>query len=98
VAYFLSVIRAAYEEFGRNVGDLKDGRGVKTQLVLQAIAQTVGDFSISELHDRCPSVGWDMVRHVLRNERASGRLQSIGKGRGARWRKIVNEVASQKTG
>lgn len=92
VAYFLSIVRAAYEEFARNVGDIRDGRGVKTQLVLQAITQSVGDFSISELHDRCPSVGWDMVRHVLRSERDAGRLESVGKGRGAKWRKIANKV------
>lgn len=98
VAYFLGIVRAAYDEFARNVGDIKDGRGVKTQLVLQAIAQTVGDFSISELHERCPSVGWDMVRHVLRIERDAGRLEVVGKGRGARWRKIENEATRPKMG
>ncbi len=61
---------------------------MKTQLVLQAIAQTIGDFSISELHQRCPSVGWDMLRYVLRSERDAGRVQPLGRGRGARWRKI----------
>lgn len=89
ITYFLGIIRAAYDEFARDVGDLRDGRGVKTQLVLQAIAAMLGDFSISDLHDRCPSVGWDMLRHVLRRERDAGRLESIGRGRGARWRKIT---------
>jgi Fic family protein len=88
VSYFLTIVRAAYDEFARDVGELRDGRGAKTQLVLQAVAQTIGDFSVSELHQRCPSVGWDMLRHVLRNERDAGRLQAIGRGRGARWRKI----------
>jgi Fic family protein len=100
VAYLLSVFRAAYEEFARDVGELRAGRGMKTQLVLQAIAQMVGDFSISELHERCPSVGWDMVRYVLRNERDAGRLQPIGRGRGSRWRKIDigNEVMAEERG
>ena len=89
VAYFLGVVRAAYDEFGRDMGDLRDGRGMKTQLVLQAIKQTIGDFSISELHQRCPSVGVDMLRHVLRAERDAGRLAAIGRGRNARWRKIA---------
>jgi Fic family protein len=87
VSYFLSVVRAAYDEFVRDVGELRDGRGTKTRLVLQAIDQMIGDFSVSELHQRCPSVGWDMVRYVLRGERDSGRVQAIGRGRGARWRK-----------
>lgn len=64
VNYFLSVVRAAYDEFVRDVGELRDGRGMKTQLVLQAISQAIGDFSASELHQRCPSIRWDMLRHV----------------------------------
>lgn len=88
VSYFLSVVNAAYAEFGDRVGDLKQARGMKTQLVLQAIDQSLGNFSISELHQRCPTVGWDMLRHVLRNEREAGRLEALGRGRGARWRKL----------
>ena len=87
VAYFLSVVKAAYEEFAGGVGELREGRGMKTHLVLQAVDQMFGDFSISELHERCPTVGWDMVRHVLRAERDAGRLEAVGRGRGARWRK-----------
>jgi Fic family protein len=88
VSYFLSIVRAAYDEFSRDLGELREGRGMKTQLVLRAIGQMVGDFSASELQQRCPSVGWDMIRLVLRSERDAGRLQVVGRGRGARWRKI----------
>jgi hypothetical protein len=87
VSYFLSVVKAAYSEFSERVGELKDGRGMKTQMVLQAVEQTPGDFSISELHRRCPTVGWDMLRHVLRREREADRLEVVGRGRGSRWRK-----------
>ena len=87
VTYFLGIVRAAYDEFVRDVGELRDGRGMKTHLVLQALSQMIGDFSVSELHQRCPSVGWDMLRHVLRSERDAGRLRTVGRGRGARWRK-----------
>ena len=93
VAYFLGVVRAAYDEFARDVGELHGGRGMKTQLVLRAIGQMIGDFSASELHQRCPSVGWDMLRYVLRGERDAGRLQAIGRGRGARWQKITTRNA-----
>ncbi|MGH7088375.1 MAG: Fic family protein [Stellaceae bacterium] len=88
VGYFLGIVRAAYDEFARDLGELRDGRGMKTQLVLQAISQMIGDFSASELHQRCPSVGVDMLRHVLRSERDAGRLQVVGRGRGARWRRV----------
>jgi len=88
VSYFLGVVRAAYGEFARDVGELKDGRGMKTQLVLWAIRDRVGDFSISEIHEQCPSVGLAMLRRVLRAERDAGRIGVIGKGRASRWRKI----------
>jgi len=87
VAYFLGVVKAAYEEFAQGVGEIRDGRGAKTRLVLQAIDRIIGDFSVSELHQRCPSAGIDMVRHVLRAEREAGRLIVIGHGRGAKWRR-----------
>jgi Fic family protein len=92
VAYFLSIVKAAYEEFSERVGELRGGRGMKTQLVLQAVDQAVGSFSISELHQRCPTVGWDMLRYVLRNEKEAGRLEVVGRGRGSRWRKIPGET------
>jgi Fic family protein len=88
VAYFLGVVKAAYDEFARDAGSQRDGRGAKTELVRQAIGQMLGDFSISELHQRCPSVGWDMLRHVVRQERDAGRLEATGRGRGARWRRV----------
>jgi Fic family protein len=87
VAYFLGVVKAAYDEFARGVGDISGGRGAKTRLVRQAIDRMIGDFSVSELHQRCPSAGLDMVRHVLRAERDAGRLEVSGYGRGARWRR-----------
>jgi Fic family protein len=101
VGYFLSVARAAYDEFARDLGELRDGRGMKTQLVQQAIGRMIGDFSASELHQRCPSVGVDMLRNVLRGERDAGRLQVVGHGRGARWRKVEaagNEVIREEKG
>jgi Fic family protein len=101
VGYFLSVVRAAYDEFARDLGELRDGRGMKTRLVRQAISEMIGDFSAFELHQRCPTVGVDMLRHILRSERDAGRLQVVGRGRGARWRKVPvagNGVISEKRG
>jgi hypothetical protein len=60
---------------------------VNSGLVLRAIDRIIGDFSVSELNQRCPSAGIDLVRHVLRDEREVGRLMVIGYGRGAKWRR-----------
>lgn len=96
VAYFLAVLKAAYEEFSTSVGEIKETRGAKTRLVLQAVEMMRGPFTISELHGHCPSVGFDMVRRVLRTERDAERLAVTGTGRGARWMRILDEGGNEK--
>ncbi len=85
--YFLSVMLASYEEFERRVGMVSSGPGSKTGMVLSTISGFLGDFSISNIEKACPTVSRDMIRHVLFKERDAGRIVSIGKGRGAKWRK-----------
>lgn len=93
VAYLLSVIQAAYDELARRVEELKGQRGAKMAFVRQAIEQLVGDFSVGELHNRIPSVGIDLIRKVLKDEKAAGRIISLGRGRSARWRKTARKAA-----
>ncbi|HAG81729.1 MAG TPA: cell filamentation protein Fic, partial [Cyanobacteria bacterium UBA12227] len=45
------------------------------------------DFSIKELQERCPTVGIDLIRRILRREREAGHLTCIGRGADARWHK-----------
>ena len=89
IAYLLSVIQAAYGELGERVEELKGQRGAKTAFVKQAIERLIGDFSVSELQTRIPSVGVDLIRKVLKDEKAAKRIVSLGRGRSARWRKVA---------
>jgi Fic family protein len=84
--YFLGTMLAAYKEFENRVGILTDGRGAKTELVLEAIRRFYGDFSVSELQAQCPNVGIDLIRRLLRQERKAGNLECLGRGPAARWR------------
>ena len=89
VEYLLGVvILSAWQEFERRVGLVQGGRGTKTELVLDVIRRLAGEFSVADLQARCPTVGIDMVRHVLRRERDAGRVECLGRGRHARWRRI----------
>jgi hypothetical protein len=56
-------------------------------MVLEAIRNIQGEFSISELQERCPTVGIDWIRRILRQERDAGRLECLGRGPDARWQK-----------
>jgi hypothetical protein len=78
---------AAYREFENRVGILTDGRGAKTELVLEAIGRFHGDFSFSELQAQCPNVGIDLIRRLLGQERKAGKIECLGRGPAARWRR-----------
>lgn len=53
------------------------------------IDHVVGEISVSDLQERCPTVSVDLIRRVLRQERDHGRVECLGRGPRARWRKIV---------
>jgi len=59
------------------------------------VAQVVGDFSVAELHAKVPSVGLDLIRKVLKDEKTAGRVVPLGRGRAARWRKVAAPTASR---
>ena len=89
VEYLLGfVVLGAWREFERRTGIVQGGRGADTAMVLDVTDHVVGDFSVSELHARCATVGMDVVRRVLRRQRDAGRLECLGRGPRARWRRI----------
>jgi Fic family protein len=88
IEYFLGVVTAAYREFEDRAGTMTAARGAKTEMVLEAIRAMRGEFSIKDLRGRCPHVGIDLLRKILRGERKSGRLENLGRGPDARWRRV----------
>lgn len=46
----------------------------------------MGDFTIRDLQERCPNIGIDLLRRILREERNAGRLECLGRGPNAHWR------------
>jgi Fic family protein len=87
IAYFLSVIQAAYRDFEYRLEDIQGGYGFKKQLVLDALDRTKDTFSISDIELAASSVGRDHIRNVMQEQRRLGLLICEGKGRYARWRK-----------
>lgn len=88
VEYFLSTILAAYGEFENRVGAISSGQGSKMEMVNSAIESFIGEFSLSELEQACPAVGKDWIRKLLQRLKTEGKIEIIGKGRYARWKKI----------
>jgi len=86
--YFWGTLIRAYDEFAERVGSIQSGKGTKTELIRQAVMRRIKPFSISDIEGDCPGVSRDMVRLVLRQMRDEGLIESTGRGRGAKWKKL----------
>ncbi|HYK00152.1 MAG TPA: Fic family protein [Thermoanaerobaculia bacterium] len=88
INYVLYVLKEAYRDFERRVGETAARRGEKSETVVAAIERTITPFTIAELQQDCPGVSVDMLRHVLKGLKAERRVECLGRGRTARWRRV----------
>jgi len=87
IHYVLWVLKTAYAEFENRLGKVKAARGEKSQVVVDAIARLPGDFSIAQVQQQCPGVSVDLIRKLLHDLRQQGKLECVGRGPNAMWRK-----------
>lgn len=86
--YMLGVVLAAYRRLEANVEQQETGHGYKTALVLRVIEGLPLEFSIRDIETRCVSVSRDTIKNVLQSQKQQGKLEPVGKGRSAKWKKI----------
>ncbi len=94
INYVLWVLKHAYDEFERRVGDTGDEPGAKEALVRDVIARSAGPFRLADIENACPGVGRDWIRAILRGMKRSGDLRSFGHGAGAKWERTVDNKGS----
>jgi Fic family protein len=87
INFLLYVLKLAYGEFERRVGQTASPKGAKTEMVEAAVEAMTDSFAVSDLERACPGVSRDMVRRVLRRLKEAGRVEALGRGPGALWRK-----------
>lgn len=87
VNYLLYILKAAYKEFEKRVGETASPRGAKTELIRKAVSAEEGEFTLADIEHACPGVSRDMIRRVLRSMRESDLVECLGRGPGATWRK-----------
>ena len=85
--YLLSTLRTAYREFEDRAGRQRPVRGAKSELIEYALKHVTGPFGIADIERLCPNVSREMIRKVMNRWRSEGRLEMLGKGRDARWRR-----------
>jgi Fic family protein len=87
INFLLYILKLAYEEFESRVGKTASPKGAKTEMVESVIGSQKEPFTINDLERACPGVSRDMVRRVLRQLKGAGRVEPLGRGPGAQWRK-----------
>lgn len=92
INYVLYTLKAAYREFEDRVGQIKGPRGAKTELIISAIDAFPDEFTVSDLERACPGTSRDMVRRVLRDLQKIRKVECLGRGPGALWRKKGNTL------
>ena len=85
--HFLAILKRAYRELEERTGELQRPRGAKTALVESAVAAFPAEFSLADVERASPGVSRDMVRRVLQRLQRESRVECMGLGPGARWRK-----------
>jgi Fic family protein len=64
-------------------------KGAKTEIIITAISRFPGAFRVSNIQRQCPGFSVDLVRQVLKNLRASGRVKCLGRGQSAEWQRTA---------
>ena len=86
INYLLYILNAAYREFEKRLERIPAPRGEKTALIVRAIRDSSGTFRVADLQRQCPGVSIDMIRRTLKDLRAEGKVECLGRGRDAQWR------------
>lgn len=86
--FLLFIINSAYKEFKERIGIVKDSRGAKTEIVQSVIKKQKTPFTIAGIQKECPGVSIDMIRHLLKQLKTSGKVKCLGRGKYAQWENI----------
>ena len=81
------ILKSAYKEFEERLGGQPQPRGEKRALILETVDSFTGAFSVADILRKCPGVGVDMIRRVLKDMQAQGTIECLGRGRNAKWHK-----------
>ena len=82
------ILKSAYKEFEERLGSLPQPRGEKTAMVHDAVRSFPGNFSVADVQGKCPGIGIDMIRRVLKDLQIQEVVECLGRGRNAKWHKL----------
>ncbi len=87
IGFTLFILKTAYKEFEERLGRMEAPRGEKTHLVIRSVQHAVDTFRVADIRRECPGVSLDLIRVTLKKLQGARRVQCLGRGRSAEWRK-----------
>lgn len=87
INFALFILKTAYKELEERLGQTAAPRGEKTELVTRTIRKAEGTFRVADLQRACPGVSLDLIRATLKKLRAAGRVECLGRGQSAEWKR-----------
>lgn len=87
INFILFILKTAYKEFEDRAAGGEVRKGEKKEIILNAIGQRKAPFRISELKRKNPEISQDTIRKVLKDLKAKGKVECLGKGQHAQWQK-----------
>lgn len=96
INYLLFILERAFREFEQRVGETKQPKGAKAEIVLHAICNQSGEFRLADIERACPGVGREWIRTLLADLKEKGEVSCHGKGPAARWRYLTSKGTTLK--
>ncbi len=95
INHLLFILKTAYAEFEKRVGETAEPKGAKTEFVISALSHLPELFTVADLQRQCPGVSLDLIRKILNRQREAGHVKCTGRGRNAAWTKIGGRKAKK---
>jgi Fic family protein len=90
--YFLGILTAAHNELATEITPVS-GRGAKREAIVQFIHGSItGELTVAEVRRAVPAASDSYIDKTLAKLRDEGMIESIGRGRNARWRRIAGQT------
>lgn len=87
IRYMLGVVLAAYRELDQRLGIVQQTRMTKQERVRKIVEEQIGQFSKSDIMEKCPDIAKITIEKALAEMKSEGLIEPVGTGRGAKWRK-----------
>jgi Fic family protein len=89
IQFVLYMFKLACKEFEERLGQVEPVRGEKRSQIEEFIGKSGDSFTVREVQNCCPGVSIDMIRKVLKDLQKENRVECLGKGQSARWKRIA---------